>query len=320
MAATYTTVLPSEVREVKVESCSDLFISLDLRGVNPTDIPFRFKNIGNLRLESVQFESHYSGQQRLDLHMEHVTRVLLEDLRVEEALQLTAKKVKEVVLRRSHFEHIPLPGIVLQQTDRLTIENSVFTRIAAHAIPVDTTIRNLKVVNNEFNINAVKVVKTTAGDHLYISCNRLLGQPSSPECVSMASPPSSPSPPTTSSPPQPELSPPSSPTPPMPERRSSLVSLELVIGIVAGVGGVLLLLLPTLLLICCRRRQEKEREKVKKEEKEVETTGQVDTDSGNNTAESCSDCEERKSLLTPLDGNKEEEKEVEDEEEGGLVE
>ena len=34
----------------------------------------RFKNIGDLRLESVQFESHYSGQQRLDLHMEHVTR------------------------------------------------------------------------------------------------------------------------------------------------------------------------------------------------------------------------------------------------------
>ena len=113
----------------------------------------RFKNIGDLRLESVQFESHYSGQQRLDLHMEHVTRwikvfyyffifhllffyqhphgtchevgftntcqhslldwanicssgefqqnlnffsrVLLEDLRVEEALQLTAKKVKK---------------------------------------------------------------------------------------------------------------------------------------------------------------------------------------------------------------------------------
>jgi len=307
-----------EVREVMVESCSDLFISLDLRGVNPTDIPFRFKNIGNLRLESVQFESHYSGQQQLALHMEHVTTVLLEDLRVEEALQLAAKKVKEVVLRRSHFVHIPLPGIVLQQTDRLTVENSVFTRIAAHAISVDTTIRNLKVVNNEFNINAVKVVKTTAGDHLYISCNRLLGQPSSPECVSMASPPSSPSPPTTSSPPQPSLSPPS-PTPPMPERRSSLVSLELVIGIVAGVGGVLLLLLLTLLLICCRRRQEKEREKVKKEEKEVETNGQVDTDSGNNTAESCSDCEERKSLLTPLEGKGEEEKEEEDEE-GGLVE
>ena len=29
-------------------------------------------------------------------------------------------------------------------------------------------INNHQVVNNEFNINAVKVVKTTAGDHLYI--------------------------------------------------------------------------------------------------------------------------------------------------------
>ena len=159
-----------QVREVKVESCSDLFISLDLRGVNPTEIPFRwifdgwclngtqpnpnislpgayisfqcaligiqmfgipckakipfmcppfmsvsllcphillnfpnfhipmqawyilihiiweqepttlrFKNIGNLRLESVQFESHYSGQQRLALHMEHVTRFKMDE-------------------------------------------------------------------------------------------------------------------------------------------------------------------------------------------------------------------------------------------------
>ena len=75
-------------------------------------------------------------------------------------------------------------------------------------------------------------VKSTFCD---LSCNRLLGQPSSPECVSMASPPPSPSPPTTTSPPQPSLSQ-TSPTPPVPERRSSLVSLELVIGIVAGVS------------------------------------------------------------------------------------
>jgi len=309
-----------EVREVKVDSCSDLFISLDLRGVNPTDIPFRFKNIGDLRFESIQFEQHYSGQQRLDIQLEHVTRVFLEDIRVDEALQLTAKKVKEVVVRRSHFEHIPLPGMVLTQTDRLTVENSVFKRIAAQAISVDTTIRNLKVVNNEFNINAVKVVKTTAGDHLYISCNRLLGQPSSPECVSMAAPPPSPSPvPISTSPPQPALSPPS-PSPPLPERRSSLVSLELVIGIVAGVGGVLLLLLLTLILICCRRRKEKEREKVKEDKEEGDTATVVDNDSGNNTAESCSDCEERKSLLTPLENKEEEEEEKVVDEEAGLVE
>ena len=58
-----------------------------------------------------------------------------------------------------------------------------------------------------------------------------------------------------------------------------------------------------------------------KEEKEVETKETQDTDSGNNTADSCSDCEERKSLLTPLEGKEEvvgEEKE--DEDEGGLVE
>ena len=60
-----------------------------------------------------------------------------------------------------------------------------------------------------------------------------------------------------------------------------------------------------------------------KEDKEEEgdTATNVDNDSGNNTAESCSDCEERKSLLTPLE-NKEEEEEEEKvvDAEAGLVE
>jgi len=46
----------------------------------------------------------------------------------------------------------------------------------------------------------------------------------------------------------------------------------------------------------------------------------VDNDSGNNTAESCSDCEERKSLLTPLENKEEEEEEKVVDEEAGLVE
>ena len=47
-----------------------------------TPTTLRFKNIGNLRLESVQFESHYSGQQRLTLKMEHVTRLIKENLQI----------------------------------------------------------------------------------------------------------------------------------------------------------------------------------------------------------------------------------------------
>ena len=59
-----------------------------------------------------------------------------------------------------------------------------------------------------------------------------------------------------------------------------------------------------------------------KEDKEEEgdTATVVDNDSGNNTAESCSDCEERKSLLTPLENKEEEEEEKVVDEEAGLVE
>ena len=57
-----------------------------------------------------------------------------------------------------------------------------------------------------------------------------------------------------------------------------------------------------------------------KEEKEVETKETQDTDSGNNTADSCSDCEERKSLLTPLVGKEEVGEDEKEEDEGALVE
>jgi len=63
-------------------------------------------------------------------------------------------------------------------------------------------------------------------------------------------------------------------------------------------------------------------DKEDKEKEEGDTATNVDNDSGNNTAESCSDCEERKSLLTPLENKEEEEEEEEKvvDEEAGLVE
>ena len=59
---------------------------------------------------------------------------------------------------------------------------------------------------------------------------------------------------------------------------------------------------------------------MKEDKEEGDTATVVDNDSGNNTAESCSDCEERKSLLTPLENKEEEEEEKVVDEEAGLVE
>ena len=58
----------------------------------------------------------------------------------------------------------------------------------------------------------------------------------------------------------------------------------------------------------------------KEDKEEGDTVTNVDNDSGNNTAESCSDCEERKSLLTPLENKEEEEEEKVVDEEASLVE
>jgi len=304
--------LGQEVRSVLVDSCSDLYISLDLREVNPTDIPFKFTNCGDLRFESIQFQGGKPGTQKLHILLEHVTRVYMTNLKVDEALQVSAVKVKEMVIHSSYFAHIPLPGIDLKQTDKLTIQDSIFPRIDPYAVTVDSNIRTVKVVNNEFNINAVTVVRTIAGEHLYISCNRLLDQASSPECAPQPTVP----------PPSPVWSPPppSSPAtmvvttyspPPMSQKRDGGVSTELLVGVAAGVAVVILLLILTIILVCCRnrreRRKEEDKEKEGKEEEEVvvKEVGEVetggggqDTDSGNNTTESGSEYDERKSLLT----------------------
>ena len=91
-------------------------------------------------------------------------------------------KVKELIIHQSNFTHLPLPGLTISQTDKLSITDSLFTRISPGSISVKSA-KEVVVVNNQFNINAIQVVKTNEGSSLYISCNRLLGVPGSPECV-----------------------------------------------------------------------------------------------------------------------------------------
>jgi hypothetical protein len=37
-------IVPLQVRNVVIHSCPDLLLSLDLRGVNPTDVPFTIRS------------------------------------------------------------------------------------------------------------------------------------------------------------------------------------------------------------------------------------------------------------------------------------
>jgi len=131
-------------------------------------------------------------------------------------------------------------------------------------------VKEVYVINNEFNINVIKVVSAKDGKRLHISCNRLLGEPRSPECVdrpvssttssyhslyyshSSSSTESS----TT------ELSTTTTPpttSPPLHELMGSTTN-EIFIGITAGVGLILLVLLVLVIWLCCRNRGKRDAE------------------------------------------------------------
>jgi hypothetical protein len=57
----------------------------------------------------------------------------------------------------------------------------VFSRVSSKSVVVEKS-KEVVVAYNQMNINALLAVYATDGSHLFISCNRILRQPVSPEC------------------------------------------------------------------------------------------------------------------------------------------
>ena len=81
-----------QVRSVLIKSCEDLMVGLDLTGVNPMEIPIKFKNCGKISFSYINFDQQFSGGQLLELVMETVSSVKLEGLDVKDALQVRSRK------------------------------------------------------------------------------------------------------------------------------------------------------------------------------------------------------------------------------------
>ena len=76
------------------------------------------------------------------------------------------------MLRRNRFTHVPLPGLEIVAADRLVITDNYFHRISAGSVDVKSA-KEVEVINNQFSVNAIQVVRSSEGSRLYISCNRL---------------------------------------------------------------------------------------------------------------------------------------------------
>ena len=103
----------------------------------------------------------------------------------------------------------------------------------------------------------------------------------------------------------------------LPDTHSSMVSIELLVGLVVGVGVLVIVLLLLVVYLCCkRRRSAKEKAETKEaelgqEKHDIETEKDTDKDSGNNSGDSLEENEENELLLTPETPEEEREQLVE---------
>ena len=56
--------------------------------------------------------------------------------------------MKELLLARTAFSHIPLPGLVISDTDKLDIQDCVFKRISPGSVSVKN-VKEVEVMNNQ---------------------------------------------------------------------------------------------------------------------------------------------------------------------------
>ena len=87
------------------------------------------------------------------------------------------------------------------------------------------------------------------------------------------------------------------------DAQNNLVSLELLIGFIVGVGLLLLLLVFIVIYLCCKRKN-KAKKKADNQELPEEKAGiminkEADKDSENNSGGTIEECEEKDSLLMP---------------------
>ena len=76
------------MRSVKIRSCRNLLIGLDLTGVNPTKIPFTFIHSSKVTVDFITFDKSYAGNQKLVTKFRNIETVSFQGLHVDEAIEV----------------------------------------------------------------------------------------------------------------------------------------------------------------------------------------------------------------------------------------
>ena len=78
-----------QIRSVKIHSCRDLLIGLDLSGLNPTKVPFTMVHSRKITLDFITFDKTFAGNQKLVTTFRNVETVGFQGLHVDEAIEVS---------------------------------------------------------------------------------------------------------------------------------------------------------------------------------------------------------------------------------------
>lgn len=176
----YVRQLGQEVRSIVIQSCERLRLGLDLLGVNPSSIPITVQRCGHVLMDFIIMDPSL-GDQTLQIHFTHVDNVTFHQLHVDNTALITAHDVKHFLLKETTFVHQTERSIIVTKCQDLAVTDSIFIQLDAGAFHVSDT-RHVIVMDNQLSINAMSAFHTKDSSNLYISCNRLPGDPVSPDC------------------------------------------------------------------------------------------------------------------------------------------
>jgi hypothetical protein len=79
---------------VKIHSCQDLLVGLDLTGINPSTVPFTFIHSSKDTVDFITFES-FAGNQKLVTQFHNIESVSFQGLHVDEAIEVSLSKQQD---------------------------------------------------------------------------------------------------------------------------------------------------------------------------------------------------------------------------------
>merc|ERR1711915_288575 len=166
---------------ISIRYCPLLFLYLpNDENFNPTTI--EILNSGTIQL------AQGIVQQKIKFELERLENFIVKEMNCADKVTISAKNVTEILILNSQFNLLPPAGLNVKNSQKLSVFNSKFNEIAPAAIAVDS-VEEVKIVSNEFSMDAVGVIQTENSPNLYISCNRLLEEPTNRECSSVSESP-----------------------------------------------------------------------------------------------------------------------------------